>query len=103
MSGGERSLFEALARQTGGASFNLREMKRASDNEPSGRIFDVVRACYTLTLSGNLALSERMKIEVKRPESSSCPPSRWSEQKPSPLGAGDVKTSCGRFRSARTN
>ncbi len=68
MSGGERSLFEALARQTGGASFNLREMKRASDNEPSGRIFDVVRACYTLTLSGNLALSERMKIEVKRPE-----------------------------------
>ncbi len=68
MSGSDRSLFEALARQTGGASFNLREMKRASDDPPGTRIFDVIRACYTLTLSGNLALSERMKIEVRRPE-----------------------------------
>jgi VWFA-related protein len=68
MSGSDRSLFEALARQSGGASFSLREMKRASDDPPGARIFDVIRACYTLTLSGNLALSERMKIEVRRPE-----------------------------------
>jgi hypothetical protein len=68
MGGGARSLFEALARQTGGASFNLRDMKRASDDAPGPRIFEVLRAHYTLTLSGNLALSEKMKIDVKRPE-----------------------------------
>jgi VWFA-related protein len=68
MGGGARSLFESLARQTGGASFNLREMKRASADAPGARIFEVLRAHYTLTLSGNLALSERMKIDVKRPE-----------------------------------
>lgn len=66
--GGARSLFESLARQTGGASFNLRDMKRASGDEPGPQIFEVLRAHYTLMLSGNLALSEKMKIDVKRPE-----------------------------------
>ncbi|MBI4875015.1 MAG: VWA domain-containing protein [Acidobacteria bacterium] len=68
MTGVGRSLFESLARQTGGASFNLRDMKRASEDAPGARIFEVLRAHYILTLSGNLALSERMKIEVRRPE-----------------------------------
>jgi VWFA-related protein len=68
LGGGARSLFEALARQTGGASFNLREMKRVSPDPPGAQIFEVLRAHYTLTLSGNLALSERLKIDVKRPE-----------------------------------
>jgi VWFA-related protein len=68
LGGGARSLFESLARQTGGACFNLRDLKRASAEAPGARIFEVLRAHYTLTLSGNLALSERMKIDVKRPE-----------------------------------
>jgi VWFA-related protein len=68
MTGGARSLFEALARQTGGACFNLRDMQRASEDPPGPRIFEVLRAHYTLTLSGNLAPGERMKIEVKRPD-----------------------------------
>jgi hypothetical protein len=68
MAGGARSLFESLARQTGGASFQLRDLKRASQDAPGPRIFEVLRAHYTLTLSGNLALSEKIRIEVKRPE-----------------------------------
>jgi von Willebrand factor type A domain len=73
VAGSGRWLFEILARQTGGASFNLRDMQRSGGGGPSGaspgaRIFDVLRAHYTLTLTGNLALGEKLKIEVKRPE-----------------------------------
>lgn len=66
--GPERSMFERLARETGGASFNLRDMKRASDAPPGPRIFEVMRSHYTLTLEGNLSLGDKVKIEVKRPE-----------------------------------
>ena len=71
--GYERSLFERLARQTGGASFSLPEMRRA-DGEgargsgPGARIFEVLRAHYLLTVSGNLGLGEKLKVEVRRPE-----------------------------------
>jgi len=68
VAGAERGLFEKLSRETGGASFNLRDMQRASKDPPGPRIFEVVRSYYTLTLSGNLALGERVKVEVKRPE-----------------------------------
>lgn len=66
--GYERSMFENLARQTGGASFNLRDMRRASEAPPGARIFEVVRGHYVLTVSGNLGLGEKLKLEVKRPE-----------------------------------
>jgi VWFA-related protein len=66
--GYEKSMFEFLARQTGGASFRLKDMKNASSEPPGPRIFDVLRACYTLTLAGNLSLGEKLKVEVKRPE-----------------------------------
>ncbi|HWQ53628.1 MAG TPA: VWA domain-containing protein [Bryobacteraceae bacterium] len=68
MSGGEKSLFENLARQTGGASFNLRDMKRAGEPKPGPRVFEVARAHYTLMVSGNLSMGDRVKVEVKRPE-----------------------------------
>jgi VWFA-related protein len=67
VAGFERSLFENLARQTGGASFNLRDMRKGIEGPPGPRIFEVVRSHYTLTLSGNLSLGERVKIEVQRP------------------------------------
>lgn len=66
--GYERSLFETLARQTGGASFNLRDIKKSGEPAPGPRIFQVLRAHYTLTVSGNLSLGDKLKIEVKRPE-----------------------------------
>jgi hypothetical protein len=67
VAGAERSLFEGLARQTGGASFSLREMRKTLTGPPGPRIFEVLRSHYTLTLGGNLSLGERLKIEIQRP------------------------------------
>ena len=65
--GYERSMFESLARQTGGASFNLRDMKRSLGSDPVGpRIFEVLRNHYVLTVTGNLSLGEKIKVEVKQ-------------------------------------
>jgi VWFA-related protein len=66
--GNERALFDLLARQTGGAPFNLRDMKKTGDTSPGPKIFEVLRAHYTLTVPGNLSLGEKLKVEVKRPE-----------------------------------
>ena len=62
-----RGLFEELARQTGGATFNLKEMARDATGQPAARIFDVVRNPYMITLRGTAELSERMKIQARRP------------------------------------
>jgi VWFA-related protein len=61
VTGASKGMLENLARQTGGASFRVRDSK-APD------IFDVVRGCYSLTLQGNLALGDKLKVEVKRAE-----------------------------------
>jgi VWFA-related protein len=66
--GNERYLLEQLARQTGGASFNARDLKRASADQPGQRVFEALRSHYTLTVSGNLGLGEKLKVDVKRPE-----------------------------------
>jgi VWFA-related protein len=66
MLGYGRSLFEKLAEQTGGAPFNIRELSKNVSGSPAARIFEVVRGRYTLTLSGNLSLGEKVKVEVKR-------------------------------------
>jgi len=68
MLGYERSMFESLARQTGGALFSIRELGRNSTKPPAERAFNVLRGSYTLTLSGNLALGEKVKVEVSRPQ-----------------------------------
>jgi VWFA-related protein len=69
VNGFERSMFELLARQTGGASFNLRDMRKtAGDIVPGKRVFDVLRGHYVLSVSGNLGLGEKLHVEVKRPE-----------------------------------
>src|SRR5205085_11942416 len=66
--GYEKSMFETLARQTGGASFSLRDMKKSSKELSGTRIFEVLRSYYTLTVAGNLSLGEKVIIEVKRLE-----------------------------------
>ena len=66
--GYERGLFEMLARSTGGATFNLRDMGKSDAKAPGERIFEVLRGHYTLTLRGNLALGDKLKVEVRRPE-----------------------------------
>jgi len=66
--GYEKWMFETLARQTGGASFSLKDMRKSAKELPGARIFEVLRSYYTLTVAGNLSLGEKIKIEVKRPE-----------------------------------
>jgi VWFA-related protein len=66
--GYERSMMEMLARGTGGASFSLKSMKKASDEPPGPAIFEVLRSHYLVTVSGNLGLGEKLKVEVRRPE-----------------------------------
>ena len=65
--GRERSLFEHLARRTGGACFNLRDMRKEANAAIGARIFEVVRGHYTLTVPGNLALGEKLRVEIARP------------------------------------
>ncbi len=63
--GYNRSLLERLARRTGGAPFNLRNVARDVEGSPARRIFQVMRGHYTLTLTGNLSLGENTKITVR--------------------------------------
>lgn len=65
--GVEKSMLEALARQTGGASFNLRDMRKNAGSKTGARIFEVLRSHYTVSVTGNLGLSDKLKVEVKRP------------------------------------
>ena len=64
--GVERSMFEMLARETGGASFNLREMQKAGGAGPGARVFESLRAHYVVSVAGNLGLGEKLKVELKR-------------------------------------
>lgn len=68
MSGERRGMFESLARQTGGATFNLIHMAKDASQKPAPRIFEAARNPYLATIVGNANLSERMKIEARRPE-----------------------------------
>jgi VWFA-related protein len=68
MMGYERSMFELLARQTGGAFFNLRAMKKAGERDAAAQIFSVLRAHYTVTVAGNMRLGEKLRVEVNRKE-----------------------------------
>jgi hypothetical protein len=67
LAGAERALFQNLARQTGGASFSLRDMRKTLTGPPGPRIFEVLRSSYTLTVAGNLSLGEKVQVEVARP------------------------------------
>lgn len=66
--GYEKWMFEMLARQTGGAVFHLKDMKKTLDTSPGPRIFEALRSYYTVTVAGDLSLGEKVKVEIKRPE-----------------------------------
>jgi VWFA-related protein len=66
--GSERSLFEQLARQTGGASFRVNDMKRAGLAQPGPVIFGSLRKHYVVTISGNFEPGEKLKVTVNRPD-----------------------------------
>ena len=60
-----RSALEKLARVTAGAAFNARELARRS-TDPAGRVFEVMRGRYRVTLAGNLPLGDKAKVEILR-------------------------------------
>jgi hypothetical protein len=65
--GRERGLFERLAQKTGGASFSLRDLDKSGSKEPAVRVFEAVRGVYTVTITGNLGIGDKVKAEVNRP------------------------------------
>jgi VWFA-related protein len=67
LKGSEKSLFENLARATGGASFDLKEMEKASSEPPGARIFEALRSHYTLTLEGSLSPGGELTVSAKAP------------------------------------
>jgi len=67
LSGHERSLFDTLARNTGGASLKMQDLAKTTKT-PAPRVFELLRSFYTMVLSGNLAPTERFKIETNRPQ-----------------------------------
>ena len=68
MVGYSKSLFEQLARQTGGAPFHVPDMRKAGIPRPGATLFDVMRHHYVLTISGNQDPSDKLKITINRPE-----------------------------------
>ncbi len=68
LSGSEKSMFEKLARQTGGVVFNLNQLRKEGVNPPGARIFESLRQYYTVTVSGNLSLGEKLRVEVRSPQ-----------------------------------
>lgn len=65
LAGREKPMFEALARQTGGACFNLGDLRKSGVAQPAARVFEAVRSYYTLTIAGNLDLGDKVKVEVR--------------------------------------
>lgn len=83
--GSSKSLFENLARQTGGASLHLRDLQKTGGSaSPAARIFDVVRGAYTLTITGNLGLGEKVKVEIKGREKLNVWLCRWTNYETNP-------------------
>lgn len=68
VAGQERRLFADLARQTGGASLNLNDLRKSGVTQAGPRVFETLRQYYVLTLNGNLALGDRVRVEVTGPE-----------------------------------
>lgn len=60
-----RGLLEQLARQTGGAAFNLKDLSKGGSGSVAPTVMDTVRFSYLLTLRGNLPLTEKAKITVQ--------------------------------------
>lgn len=67
-SGMARGMLENIARQTGGAVFSLRDLSRDAGPKSGARIFESLRNHYLVTLRGSAPPSDKMKIEVKRPD-----------------------------------
>ena len=57
-------VLDQLASQTGGASFKLKDMRKASGDKVRS-IFEAIRSAYLLTIGGDGALPETFKLEIE--------------------------------------
>jgi VWFA-related protein len=64
--GGYKGMFQELAERTGGIALSLQEMARKTKQSPGEAVFGLIRNQYAVTISGDLALGEKAKVEVKR-------------------------------------
>jgi hypothetical protein len=61
-------MFETIARETGGAIFSLNDLPKNAAGQPGPRVFETVRRTYTVTVTGNLTLGDKVKVEVRTPQ-----------------------------------
>lgn len=64
--GANRPVFEDLARQTGGACYNLRDLQKGGEPSPAALVLGAIRSHYILTITGNLGLKEKLRLEINR-------------------------------------
>jgi VWFA-related protein len=64
LAGSGKWLFDELARQTGGASFRVGDLRHMKVAQPGPQIFAALRRHYVVTIAGNYEPSEKLKIRV---------------------------------------
>lgn len=64
--GGYKGMFQDLAEKTGGIALSLPEMAKKTKQSPGEAVFSLIRNQYVVTISGDLPLSDKAKVEMKR-------------------------------------
>lgn len=64
--GGYRGMFQDLAEKTGGIALSLQEMAKKTRQSPGEAVFGLIGSQYAVTISGDLPLGEKAKVEVTR-------------------------------------
>ncbi len=64
--GGYRGMFQNLAEKTGGIALSLQDMAKKTRLSPGEAVFGLIGSQYAVTISGDLPLGGKAKVEVKR-------------------------------------
>lgn len=64
--GGYKGMFQDLAERTGGIALSLQDMARKTKQSPGEAVFALIRNQYVVTISGDLALGDKAKVETTR-------------------------------------
>lgn len=64
--GGYKGMFQDLAERTGGNALSLQEMARKTKQSPGEAVFGLIRNQYVVTISGDLPLGDKAKVEMQR-------------------------------------
>lgn len=64
--GGYKGMFQDLAERTGGIALSLQEMARKTKQSPGEAVFGLIRNQYVVTISGDLPLGDKAKVEMQR-------------------------------------